>query len=264
MSDVLEHLVDPEAVLGHLVRYLAHDGAVIASIPNVRHESVALPLLVDGLWSYADAGILDRTHLRFFTLPSMVSLLAEAGLMLAAPPEAVRSEPSPYLEQAAAFVGSLGGDRARFVDESTVIQYLLTARPRLGTKRPPPAAGLSDPWAGSRPLRVLLAPNFADPNDLHEPALTGLIRWLAGESDVTIGVAMPSAMLGTVPASLERAASTGTGDLLLFERPTDVAGWQRVLAGSAIFVTTSAEPDLDALSRSVGLVPTDARSLISS
>jgi SAM-dependent methyltransferase len=261
-SDVLEHLADPEAVLAHLVRYLAHDGTVITSLPNVRHESVALPLLVDGLWNYTDAGILDRTHLRFFTLPSMVALLAEAGLMLASPPEAVRSDPSPYLERAADFVRSLGGDRARFVDEATVIQYLITARPRLGANRAPRAEDLPDLWAGSQPLRILMAPDFDDPNDLHEPALTAMLRSIGDASDVTIGVALPSNLFGTVPPTLARAAATGTGDLLLFERPTDIAGWQHVLASASAFVVTSDQSDLATMSRGVGLVPTDARSLI--
>ena len=262
LSDVLEHLTDPEAVLGHLVRYLAHDGTVITSLPNVRHESVALPLLVDGVWDYADAGILDRTHLRFFTLPSMVALLAGAGLGLSAAPSAVRSEPSAYLDRAAAFVSSLGGDRKRFVDEATVIQYLLTAHPRPSPQRLPRAADLADPWAGSMPLRVLLAPDFNDPNDLHEPALAALVRSLGGAGDITIGVALPRSHFGTVPASLERAGSAGHGDLLLFERPADIAGWQRCFAGASLFVSTSDDRDLSQLCRGIGLVPTDARALI--
>lgn len=262
LSDVLEHLADPEAVLAHLVRYLARDGAVITSLPNVRHESVALPLLVDGLWDYTDAGILDRTHLRFFTLPSMVAMLAGAGLSLSAPPQAVRSEPSVYLDRAAAFVGSLGGDRARFVDEATAIQYLLSSHHRPSPQQPPRPADLPDLWAGSMPLRVLLAPNFADGNDLHEAALHALLRSMAGTNDATIGVALPRALFGKVPDSLERAAANGHGDLLLFERPVDVAGWQRLFAGASVFVTTSDEANLVGLSRSVGLDPTDARALI--
>ena len=79
LADVLEHLRDPLAVLCHLRHWLSGDGRIVCSLPNVRHESVLLPLLVHGQWNYVEAGILDRTHLRFFTLESMLRMLREAG-----------------------------------------------------------------------------------------------------------------------------------------------------------------------------------------
>ncbi len=78
-ADVLEHLRDPAAVLRHLRRWMRDDGRILVSLPNVRHESVVLPLLLEGRWDYADAGILDRTHLRFFTRSGMEALLHAAG-----------------------------------------------------------------------------------------------------------------------------------------------------------------------------------------
>lgn len=77
-GDVLEHLYDPQAVLEKMHAYLKEDGAVIASIPNVMHWSVVKELLA-GYWSYRDAGILDRTHLRFFTLHEIVKMFNNAG-----------------------------------------------------------------------------------------------------------------------------------------------------------------------------------------
>lgn len=78
-ADVLEHLVDPAAVLRKLGRVLAPSGLIIISIPNVRfHEVVSM--LVSGGWSYADAGILDSTHLRFFTEAELEGLVRAAGL----------------------------------------------------------------------------------------------------------------------------------------------------------------------------------------
>ncbi len=78
--DVLEHLPDPLAVLRDLTAQLAPNGAVIVSLPNVAHLSVAAPLLFQGKFDYQDAGILDRTHLRFFVRHTAVDLLSRAGL----------------------------------------------------------------------------------------------------------------------------------------------------------------------------------------
>jgi SAM-dependent methyltransferase len=78
-GDVLEHLRDPLAALVALNRALAADGLVIASVPNVAHLWIRLQLLA-GRFDYADRGILDRTHLRFFTRRTFVTLLGQAGL----------------------------------------------------------------------------------------------------------------------------------------------------------------------------------------
>lgn len=78
--DVLEHLVDPWATLQSLQQLLRPGGQLIASLPNVRHHSVVLPLLLRGRWAYAEAGIMDRTHLRFFSRESALELLRSAGL----------------------------------------------------------------------------------------------------------------------------------------------------------------------------------------
>jgi SAM-dependent methyltransferase len=78
-GDVLEHLNDPLPVLVALNRTLAVDGRVIVSVPNVAHLWVRLSLLL-GRWDYAERGILDRTHLRFFTRRSFRTFLRDAGL----------------------------------------------------------------------------------------------------------------------------------------------------------------------------------------
>lgn len=79
-NDVLEHLVDPWSVLRKLVASLKVGGVVVASIPNVRHHKLVRRLFWSGQWRYEDAGILDRTHLRFFTRQTAVELLECAGL----------------------------------------------------------------------------------------------------------------------------------------------------------------------------------------
>lgn len=77
-ADVLEHLKEPLLTLKRFNRYLADSGDIIASIPNVRYYGV-INMLVEGQWKYQDYGILDRTHLRFFTKKDIECLFKEAG-----------------------------------------------------------------------------------------------------------------------------------------------------------------------------------------
>ena len=78
-GDVLEHLADPPQVLRALVRALAPAGDVVVSVPNVAHLWMRLSLLA-GRFDYAERGILDRSHLRFFTRRTLDALLAAADL----------------------------------------------------------------------------------------------------------------------------------------------------------------------------------------
>ena len=77
-SDVLEHLVDPWAVLAKQRPLLAQGGTLIASLPNVQFVGVIAGLL-RGRWAYQPRGVLDRTHLRFFTRRSAHALIEGAG-----------------------------------------------------------------------------------------------------------------------------------------------------------------------------------------
>lgn len=77
-ADVIEHLSDPWKVLKNIKRYLKDDGYILASIPNVMHYSVVRGL-INGNWSYQNSGILDKTHLRFFTLNEIIKLFGESG-----------------------------------------------------------------------------------------------------------------------------------------------------------------------------------------
>ena len=80
-GDVLEHLGDPLAVLRTAVRKLKPSGFVVTSLPNVAHGDVRLSLL-HGAFRYRETGLLDRTHVRFFTLETARELLREAGLVV--------------------------------------------------------------------------------------------------------------------------------------------------------------------------------------
>lgn len=78
-GDVLEHLVDPYSIVINLKKHLKDDGVFIASIPNVRKLSVLYTIFVKGDFKYAESGILDKTHLRFFTKKNMIDLFESNG-----------------------------------------------------------------------------------------------------------------------------------------------------------------------------------------
>ena len=77
-NDVLEHMVDPHSALLYAKQLLRDNGKIVASIPNVRYFDNLWTLVINRDWEYVDAGILDRTHLRFFTVNSIPTLFRNA------------------------------------------------------------------------------------------------------------------------------------------------------------------------------------------
>ncbi|MCX6169000.1 MAG: class I SAM-dependent methyltransferase [Ignavibacteriales bacterium] len=80
-ADILEHLKDPWKVLSYLKNILDNDGTVIISLPNLRHIVPVLKIIFNR-FEYTDSGILDRTHLRFFTLHTMKKMIDECGFRI--------------------------------------------------------------------------------------------------------------------------------------------------------------------------------------
>jgi SAM-dependent methyltransferase len=78
-GDSLEHIEDPWQALGTARALLGADGVLVLSVPNVAHHAVLLPA-IRGRWEYAQAGLLDRRHLRFFTPRSLAAAVKDAGL----------------------------------------------------------------------------------------------------------------------------------------------------------------------------------------
>jgi len=76
-NDVLEHLQDPYSLLLNVKAKLSECGVVVASIPNVRFWSNLKALVIYGTWDYKDTGILDKTHLRFFTHKSLIRIFKQ-------------------------------------------------------------------------------------------------------------------------------------------------------------------------------------------
>jgi methionine biosynthesis protein MetW len=128
-GDVLEHLHDPARLLRVLRPYLADDGALVCSIPNVGHWSVVLPLLMQDRWRYEDAGLLDRTHVHFFTLAEARIMLRDCGFTLASAAATHASEPPPAMTHMISLLKALGVDEGEAHLHLTAYQYLLVAHP---------------------------------------------------------------------------------------------------------------------------------------
>lgn len=79
MLDVLEHSEDPAAMLSKAAELLLPGGYIVASIPNIGHWTVVMDL-IEGRWDYTPVGITCWTHLRFFTLHTIIETLRDAGL----------------------------------------------------------------------------------------------------------------------------------------------------------------------------------------
>ncbi len=150
-GDVLEHLADPWAVLARHVRHLNPGGAVVVCFPNVEHWSIAYRLFA-GRFDYDERGLLDRTHLRFFTPRTMRALLERAGLT----PCDVRSRPSDaaaaarFVEAMRPGLAAIGVDPAEYLGRATPVQFVwrasLAPRERLvvASTMLPPQGGVSD------------------------------------------------------------------------------------------------------------------------
>ena len=130
LADILEHLLDPWTVLAALLQGLKVEGRLVVSLPNVGNYTVIYNLL-QGRWEYDEAGgLLDKSHLRFFTLQDAQKMLQRAGYQI----DEIRSTRSPHhelIDRMADFVATLGGDPKQFREEAQVFQYIFIASPAI-------------------------------------------------------------------------------------------------------------------------------------
>ncbi len=138
-GDVLEHLVNPLNVLTELNRLLAPGGTVVISVPNIAHLYVRL-LLLFGRFDYIDRGILDRTHLRFFTERSLREFIAEAGLRVvrfsATPAPLYQVLPQRWHKRWVAATHSINAMIARKLPRMLGYQFVVLAAPSVAVPRP--------------------------------------------------------------------------------------------------------------------------------
>lgn len=130
-GDVLEHLAAPVPALRALLAVLVPDGEVVLSVPNVAHLWIRLSLLA-GRFDYTERGILDRTHLRFFTRRTLEALLAEAGLRAVrrttTPVPLYQVIPERWHGRAAAALHALAAATARALPRLLGYQFVVLAR----------------------------------------------------------------------------------------------------------------------------------------
>lgn len=132
-GDVLEHLKDPLGALERFKPFLAPDGHVVASIPNIAHGSVRLSLL-QGRFQYRPLGLLDNTHLRFFTRESVEEMFESAGFLTT---DLRRTTQGLFTTEIEVDADRVSDDVVRLLQEdpeAMTYQFVLAARPYRGTE----------------------------------------------------------------------------------------------------------------------------------
>ena len=122
-GDVLEHLRDPEQVIAYCRQFLRPGGKVIASIPNLMHYTV-LKELLQGDFTYQDTGLLDRTHIHFFTYNEIIRMFARTGYEITSCTYLMYGDMQEKDRQFVAELKQLGGGETFFF---LAYQYLVVA-----------------------------------------------------------------------------------------------------------------------------------------
>ncbi|WP_081857922.1 class I SAM-dependent methyltransferase [Thiomonas sp. FB-Cd] len=127
-GDTLEHFRDPWRILSQIAATMPRNGSIVACIPNAQHWSIQARLSV-GDFRYADSGLLDKTHLRWFTRQTMLELFASAGFKVVEGrprifPEPRRDDFLPVIEEMARIAGV---DPQIAVSDAMPLQYVMRA-----------------------------------------------------------------------------------------------------------------------------------------
>lgn len=127
-ADVLEHFIDPWAALSRLRAVIPDHAVIIASIPNIQHWSIQLRLM-SGDFRYADTGLLDRTHLRFFTRQTIIDMFTGCGFRIEALVPRIFAFPQQeeMLQKIAQMSLLCGIDTQMALQDAAAFQYVVTA-----------------------------------------------------------------------------------------------------------------------------------------
>ncbi len=128
-ADILEHLINPADLLRIIRAKINSDGLAILSIPNIRHWSVLFQLFVNDRFEYLDEGILDRTHIRFFTLTEIRKMLEECGWIEHSVNIVRIVMPTEIKEKLFASLYAFGADMNYAEQTMQAYQYIIDAKP---------------------------------------------------------------------------------------------------------------------------------------
>ncbi len=240
----LSSLQAPGPTLQHLRRWLSDQGRLVAVAHNASHEAALLALLGTSRWP-ASAG---RGPL---SIGRALEAVEAGGFKADDEVTVVRTEAGAAADVLKQLCEALGADGAKVADGLTMVRVVMSARPT--TPLGKAAAAIPDPWRGSRPVKVLVAPDLSNAGDPWAEALAGLARGLSGNGGVTLAVALPLPLLSSPPPAVQAAVEGAQVDLRLTGAPVDDEGWARLLAGASTFVVTSPRPELLAQARLVGV-----------
>ena len=129
-SDVLEHLYNPWQTLKFLRSQISNECAIYVSIPNIQHWSIIFGL-ISGNFNYTDSGLLDRTHIRFFTKNTIISMFNDCGFEVKSISPRIFNFPEQdkYLSLIKEVSEKLQIDKSTAVINSAAFQYTVHATP---------------------------------------------------------------------------------------------------------------------------------------
>lgn len=157
-GDVLEHLREPEDLLARHAAFLSRNGLLLASIPNAQHWSMFFNL-IQGRFPRADAGLFDRTHLRWFTHDDIISVIQKIGLRpweLSGQSLGTQEESRALAETLSPMLASLGLNQSLLQQRMSPLQWILRASRDLPRQLHIDSIGLSPTTqAGMAHVRML-------------------------------------------------------------------------------------------------------------
>lgn len=124
-NDVLEHMYDPWDILIQTKELLNDDGIVIISLPNIRHKSILKKLIFNDSFEYQEEGLLDITHIRFFTKKTMIKMLEDCGYEIIK----IESLVQEKMKLRKRFFNFISNNKFKTMD---VFQFGITAKKKLG------------------------------------------------------------------------------------------------------------------------------------
>ena len=129
-GDTLEHLRDPWSLLSKIRSFISESGSVVACIPNAQHWSIQARLSC-GDFRYENSGLLDRTHLRWFTRMTIIEMFAEAGFEIVDGLPRIFNEPDRdrFLPAIRMMAQNMGADPELAVSDAMPLQYVVRAVP---------------------------------------------------------------------------------------------------------------------------------------